>query len=139
MVVNTSSAAQVWQEALRRIESRLSKPSYESFVKAMAPVTLTEEGFVFAVPSRLAKEWVETRYAGLIHGALREVLARNVTIQVTVAEESLPAAPAALPAQRPSDGLPLSPKYTFDKFVIAFAKRLAPAAGLDVAGAPAGG
>ena len=137
MVVNTSSAAQVWQEALRRIESRLSKPSYESFVKAMAPVTLTEEVFVFAVPSRLAKEWVETRYAGLIHGALREVLARNVTIQVTVAEESLPAAPAALPAQRPSEGLPLSPKYTFDTFVIGSGNRFAHAAALAVADAPA--
>src|SRR3990170_4734226 len=137
MVVNTSSAAQVWQEALRRIESRLSKPSYESFVKAMAPVTLTEEVFVFAVPSRLAKEWVETRYAGLIHGALREVLARNVTIQVTVAEESVPAAPAALPAQRPSEGLPLSPKYTFDTFVIGSGNRFAHAAALAVADAPA--
>src|SRR5574341_284076 len=137
MAVDTSSATQVWQEALRRIESRLTKPSYESFVKAMAPVTRTDEVVVFAVPSRLAKEWVETRYAGLIHGVLREVLARNVAIQVTIAEEPPPVAPAVTPAQRPPEGLPLSPKYTFDTFVIGSGNRFAHAAALAVADAPA--
>ncbi|MGH2348782.1 MAG: chromosomal replication initiator protein DnaA [bacterium] len=136
MVVNTSSATQVWQEALRRIESRLSKPSYESFVKAMAPVTLTHDVFVFSVPTRLAKEWVETRYVGLIHGALQEVLARNVAIHVTVTEEPA-AAPPPAPVQRASEGLPLSPKYTFDTFVIGSGNRFAHAAALAVADAPA--
>jgi chromosomal replication initiator protein len=136
MVVNASSATQVWQEALRRIESRLSKPSYESFVKAMAPVTLTDDVFVFSVPTRLAKEWVETRYVGLIHGALQEVLARSVAVHVTVTEEpAVSSAPA--PLQRAPEGLPLSPKYTFDTFVIGSGNRFAHAAALAVADAPA--
>jgi len=97
MAVDTSSASGVWQEALRRIEGRLTKPSFESFVKAMAPVALHDDVFVFSVPSRLAKEWVETRYSSLIHGALREVLARTVSIQVTVAEAPLPTPAAANP------------------------------------------
>jgi chromosomal replication initiator protein len=136
MVVHASSATQVWQEALRRIETRLSKPSYESFVKAMAPVTLTDDVFVFSVPTRLAKEWVETRYVGLIHGALQEVLARNVAIHVTVTEEPAGAPPPA-PVQRAPEGLPLSPKYTFDTFVIGSGNRFAHAAALAVADAPA--
>jgi chromosomal replication initiator protein len=136
MVVHASSATQVWQEALRRIETRLSKPSYESFVKAMAPVTLTDDVFVFSVPTRLAKEWVETRYVGLIHGALQEVLARNVAIHVTVTEEPA-AAPPPAPVQRAPEGLPLSPKYTFDTFVIGSGNRFAHAAALAVADAPA--
>jgi len=136
MVVNTSSATQVWQEALRRIESRLSKPSYESFVKAMAPVTLTDDIFVFSVPTRLAKEWVETRYVGLIHGALQEVLARSVAVHVTVTEEPA-ASPTPAPLQRAPEGLPLSPKYTFDTFVIGSGNRFAHAAALAVADAPA--
>jgi chromosomal replication initiator protein len=136
MVVHASSATQVWQEALRRIETRLSKPSYESFVKAMAPVTLTDDVFVFSVPTRLAKEWVETRYVGLIHGALQEVLARNVAIHVTVTEEPAGPPPPA-PVQRAPEGLPLSPKYTFDTFVIGSGNRFAHAAALAVADAPA--
>ncbi|HEU4798850.1 MAG TPA: chromosomal replication initiator protein DnaA, partial [bacterium] len=134
-----SSASGVWQEALRRIEGRLTKPSFESFVKAMAPVALHGDVFVFSVPSRLAKEWVETRYSALIHGALREVLARAVSIQLTVAEDPPPAAaaPAVSHAQRLPDTLLLSPKYTFDTFVIGSGNRFAHAAAMAVAEAPA--
>jgi len=139
MAVDTSSASGVWQEALRRIEGRLTKPSFESFVKAMAPVTLHGDVFVFSVPSRLAKEWVETRYSALIHGALREVLARAVRIQLTVAEDAPPAAAVTTaPAiQRTPDALQSSPKYTFDTFVIGSGNRFAHAAAMAVAEAPA--
>jgi chromosomal replication initiator protein len=137
MAVNTSSAAGVWQAALRRIEHRLSKPSYESFVKAMVPVTLTDDTFVFTVPTRLAKEWVESRFSGLIHTALQEVLARPVSIQLMVAEGPAPAAAPPAPAPRLPDGLPLSPKYTFDTFVIGSGNRFAHAAAMAVAEAPA--
>ncbi|HWQ14652.1 MAG TPA: chromosomal replication initiator protein DnaA [Roseiflexaceae bacterium] len=138
MAIDTTSAAGVWQEALRRIEGRLTKPSFESFVKAMAPVALQGDVFIFSVPSRLAKEWVETRYSSLIHGALREVLTRSVAIQLTVAEEP-PAKtppPVAAPPRSP-DALPLSPKYTFDTFVIGSGNRFAHAAAMAVADAPA--
>jgi chromosomal replication initiator protein len=136
MAIETTSASGVWQEALRRIEGRLTKPSYESFVKAMAPVSLQGDVFVFSVPSRLAKEWVETRYASLITGALREVLARSVSIQVTVAEYAAPAPPPPTPARVP-DTVQLSPKYTFDTFVIGSGNRFAHAAAMAVAESPA--
>jgi len=136
MVVDATSASGVWQEALRRIEGRLTKPSFESFVKAMAPVSLSGDVFVFSVPSRLAKEWVETRYSALIHGALREVLARAVSVQLTIAEEAVPAAPVTLPP-RPSEALHLSPKYTFDTFVVGSGNRFAHAAAMAVAESPA--
>jgi len=136
MAIDTTSANGIWQEALRRIEGKLTKPSYESFVKAMAPVSLHDDVFLFTVPSRLAKEWVETRYAGMITGTLREVLARNVSIQVTVSETAspppLPPATARLP-----DTVQLSPKYTFDTFVIGSGNRFAHAAATAVAESPA--
>jgi len=139
MVVDTTSASGVWQEALRRIEGRLTKPSFESFVKAMAPVSLHGDTFVFSVPSRLAKEWVETRFSALIHGALREVLARAVSVQLTVAEDhpAPPSLPVPTAATRPSEAPQLSPKYTFDTFVIGSGNRFAHAAAMAVAESPA--
>jgi chromosomal replication initiator protein len=136
MAVDTAAAAGIWQEALRRIEARLSKPTFELYLKNMSPVALQGDTFVFAVPSRHAKEWIESRHAALIHGALQEVLARAVSIQLTVADESpLPHAPAA--ALRTAEGLPLSAKYTFDTFVIGSGNRFAHAAAMAVAEAPA--
>jgi chromosomal replication initiator protein len=132
------SATGVWQEALRRIEDQLSKPSYESFVKAMAPVALRDDTFIFSVPSRFAKEWVEARYAALIHDVLHDVLSRHVAVQFTVVDTAPAAAPPPSEAPlRVLDGLPLSHKYTFDTFVIGSANRFAHAAAMAVAEAPA--
>ena len=136
MAVDTSSAVGIWQEALRRIESRLSKPTYELYLKNMTPLAVRGDTFVFSVPSRHAKEWIESRHASLIHGALQEVLARAITIQLTVVEDG-PAAPAPTAPVRGPDGLPLSPKYTFDTFVIGTGNRFAHAAAMAVAEAPA--
>ncbi len=136
MAVDTSAATGIWQEALRRIEGRLSKPTFELYLKNMAPIALQGDTFVFAVPSRHAKEWIESRHAALIHSALQEVLARAINIQLTVTEDSPPAqAPTAL--VRTAEGLPLSPKYTFDTFVIGSGNRFAHAAAMAVAEAPA--
>ncbi|HVH30054.1 MAG TPA: chromosomal replication initiator protein DnaA [bacterium] len=136
MAVETAAAAGIWQEALRRIEGRLSKPTFELYLKNMSPVALEGDTFVFAVPSRHAKEWIESRHAALIHGALQEVLARAIHIHLTVTEDGpAPQTPAAV--ARTADGLPLSPKYTFDTFVIGSGNRFAHAAAMAVAEAPA--
>src|SRR5271166_478507 len=91
--METQSAAvnQVWQEALTRIESQLSKPSFEAFLKAMRPVTLDRDVFVFSVPSLFAKEWLEGRYLGLIAETLREVLTRGVDVRFVVSDLDAPA------------------------------------------------
>jgi chromosomal replication initiator protein len=136
MAVETAAAAEIWQEALRRIEGHLSKPTFELYLKNMSPVALEGDTFVFAVPSRHAKEWIESRHAALIHGALQEVLARAIHIHLTVTDDGpLPQAPAAV--ARTADGVPLSPKYTFDTFVIGSGNRFAHAAAMAVAEAPA--
>ena len=136
MAVETAAAAEIWQEALRRIEGHLSKPTFELYLKNMSPVALEGDTFVFAVPSRHAKEWIESRHAALIHGALQEVLARAIHIHLTVTDDGpLPQAPAAV--ARTTDGVPLSPKYTFDTFVIGSGNRFAHAAAMAVAEAPA--
>ncbi|HEX9531862.1 MAG TPA: chromosomal replication initiator protein DnaA [bacterium] len=136
MAVDTAAAAGIWQEALRRIEGHLSKPTFELYLKNMSPVALEGDTFVFAVPSRHAKEWIESRHAALIHGALQEVLARAIHIHLTVTDDGpLPQAPAAV--ARTADGVPLSTKYTFDTFVIGSGNRFAHAAAMAVAEAPA--
>jgi chromosomal replication initiator protein len=136
------SPAELWTDALRRIEGQLNKPTMESFLKVMRPVGLQGDTFVFAVPNRFAKDWVEQRLLGVIRGALRAALGRAIEVRVTVAEA--PAPPPAVRAQtapppppRAPEGLHLSPKYTFETFVVGAGNRFAHAAALAVAEAPA--
>src|SRR5437588_11436259 len=80
------AASQVWREALPRIERQLSKPSFETFLKAMRPMALDQGIFVFSVPSLFAKEWVEGRYRRLILDTLEEVLTHGVDVQFVIAD-----------------------------------------------------
>jgi chromosomal replication initiator protein len=146
MDLQSVGAGQVWQEALTRIESQLSKPSFEAFLKAMRPVTLDQDVFVFSVPSVFAKEWLEGRYRGLIAETLREVLTRGVDVRFVVADGD-PAPAAARDRAMSRDGagtrtaspeaLGLTGKYTFETFVVGSGNRFAQAAAHAVAESPA--
>src|SRR5437879_10333350 len=129
MAVDTSSAAGTGHEALGRVEGRLSKPTYQPYLKNMPPLGVHGDTLVFSVPSRHAKEWIESRHAALIHSALQEVLARTITIQLTVVEDAPPTPAPTAPARGP-EGLPLSPKYPFDTVVICTGNRAAHAPAL---------
>lgn len=138
----STNAAQAWQEALSRIESHLSKPSFEAFLKAMRPLSLSHERFTFSVPSQFAKEWLESRYRGLIADTLKDVLSRPVDIHFIVADGELIAPPAAAPdpthrQQTLPSVHPLTARYTFDTFVVGSGNRFAHAAAKAVAEAPA--
>jgi len=136
------SPAELWTDALRRIEGQLNKPTMESFLKVMRPIGLQGDTFVFAVPNRFAKDWVEQRLLGTIRGALRAAVGRTIEVRVTVAEAPAPppvvrAQTAPPPLPRAPEGLHLSPKYTFETFVVGAGNRFAHAAALAVAEAPA--
>jgi chromosomal replication initiator protein len=159
MDVQSITAGQVWQEALTRIESQLSKPSFEAFLKAMRPLALEQDVFVFSVPSMFAKEWLEGRYRGLIVETLREVLTHGVDIRFVVTDgdgNGHGSGAASVPAQATrrvdtaaqtaavqnaaltADGRQaLTGKYTFDTFVVGAGNRFAHAAAKAVAEAPA--
>lgn len=140
MSIDVSPAA-LWTDALQRIEGQLNKPTMESFLKVMRPVGLQDDTFVFAVPNRFAKDWVEQRLLGVVRGALRAAVGRAVDVRITVTEGPAPAPaprPVAMPAPiRMPEGLQLSPKYTFETFVVGAGNRFAHAAALAVAEAPA--
>jgi chromosomal replication initiator protein len=141
MDIQSAAVSQVWQEALSRIETQLSKPSFEAFLKAMHPIALDQDVFVFSVPSLFAKEWLESRYRGLITETLREVLTHGIEVRFVVAdgEVALATPPRDQPTPRAaaSEAPALNLKYTFDTFVIGTGNRFAHAAARAVAETPA--
>lgn len=140
MSIEISSPSELWQAAVHQIEGQINKPSFESFVKAMRPVSFQGDTFTFSVPNRLAKEWIESRYLSLIQTALRGIAGRPVSVNLAVTESQSredSAPPRERLQARAIDGLALSPKYTFDTFVVGGGNRFAHAAARAVAEAPA--
>jgi chromosomal replication initiator protein len=135
-----SRAQQVWQEALARLQERLGRPGLgvEIFLKSARALVLEDEALLVAVPNAMAKEWVEQRYLPALREELRHVLGRPTDVRVVVSDE--PAVPdrPALPRPAPAvEGMHLSPRYTFETFVVGSGNRFAHAAALAVAESPA--
>jgi len=135
-----SSAQDLWQQALVRLQERLGRPGLgvEIFLKSARALALDREALLVAVPNRMAKQWVEERYLPALREELHRVLGRPLDVRVVVSEDPLPEDRPPPPRPAPAvDGMHLSPRYTFETFVVGSGNRFAHAAAVAVAEAPA--
>ncbi|MCM3638800.1 chromosomal replication initiator protein DnaA [Sporosarcina luteola] len=135
----------LWNNVLSKIEDKISRPSFETWLKSTKLMSYGEENVTIAVPNSFAKDWLENHYVHLITGILSELTGEDRLIHFVVPKEmeendfQVPK-PAVKQADRSaiqSASVMLNPKYTFDTFVIGSGNRFAHAASLAVAEAPA--
>ncbi len=135
-----SSAQHVWQQALVRLEERLGRPGLgvQIFLKSARPLAVDQHALLVAVPNRMAKQWVEERYLPALREELSRLVGRPLDLRLVVSQESpeeeLPPPPRPIPS---ADGMHLSPRYTFETFVVGSGNRFAHAAAVAVAESPA--
>ena len=147
----------IWQQTLSILEKEINRPSFETWIKVLAPLSYENGTFEIGANRQIVKEWVETRHLSLIRKALESVAGQPVLVKLAIsqtapAEEPLPPILPQSPVQKisvaPANGpvsfskgedsySPLNPKYTFDSFVIGNSNRFAHAASLAVAEMPA--
>lgn len=138
-----SHTSDIWQHILSIINTKLSKPSFDTWFKATKIVSLNDRSIVISAPTTFAVEWLESRYTKLVATTVFEYLGKQVDVSFVIEESAIPEQtpvfkePTA-PAQVEENGSNmLNPKYTFDTFVIGSGNRFAHAASLAVAEAPA--
>ncbi|CAM4434322.1 MAG: chromosomal replication initiator protein DnaA [Paenibacillus macerans] len=138
-----SHTSEIWQQILAIINTKLSKPSFDTWFKATKIVTMTDKAIVISAPTTFAVEWLESRYTKLVATTIFEFTGKQLDVSFVI-EESAPAEqtqvykepPAPVPSEESVSNM-LNPKYTFDTFVIGSGNRFAHAASLAVAEAPA--
>ncbi|MCM3744546.1 chromosomal replication initiator protein DnaA [Sporosarcina luteola] len=135
----------LWNNVLSKIEDKISRPSFETWLKSTKLMSYGEENVTIAVPNSFAKDWLENHYVHLITGILSELTGEDRLIHFVVPKEMeendfqvpKPAVKQAEKSAIQSASVMLNPKYTFDTFVIGSGNRFAHAASLAVAEAPA--
>lgn len=140
-----SHTLQLWQQVLASIQTKLSKPSFDTWMKSTRALVFNESTVVICAPNTFAKEWLENRYMKLIRSTIEEVTGHQVDLKIVVDDdmgnEALVGKPPAPPVKVAAPEEPfthmLNPKYTFDTFVIGSGNRFAHAASLAVAEVPA--
>ncbi len=137
--------ATIWNNALSIIENKLTKVSFETWLKPIRPIAFYEGTMILQTQSEFAKSQIEKKHSGLITAALKEVMNEDVKITLIVATEFIEQIEPPLETkedgfegQKEEDIGPtmLNPKYTFDAFVVGNSNRFAHAASLAVAESP---
>ncbi|MBT2687238.1 chromosomal replication initiator protein DnaA [Bacillus sp. ISL-47] len=138
--------ADLWNNALANIEKKISKPSFDTWLKSTKAHSLQGDTLVVKAPNEFARDWLEERYSQLISGILYDITGEELGVKFIIPqnqseeEVDLPVPPKKKKTEEDQPELPLTmlnPKYTFDTFVIGSGNRFAHAASLAVAEAPA--
>ncbi|MCR8658469.1 chromosomal replication initiator protein DnaA [Paenibacillus endoradicis] len=140
-----SHTQDLWQQVLSIIQTKLSKPSYDTWFKATKAKFIDDSLLEIIAPTTFAAEWLENKYTNLIKSTLYDYLGQNINIKYSIGEPKSAEQSVVFPSRQPSrvvlaEETPsnmLNPKYTFDTFVIGTNNRFAHAASLAVAEAPA--
>ncbi len=158
-------AEEIWEEALDRVRQEVLRPSFETWLRNSQAVEVDphQQKLIVAVPHEFAKTWISENYSSALEDALYEVMGAQLGLNLVVdldeqedssrdyryqdeaeKENNNPSAGSSQSAptgttQRStaSVGSSLNPKYTFENFVVGSSNRLAHAASLAVAQAPA--
>ncbi|MBB6454422.1 chromosomal replication initiator protein [Salirhabdus euzebyi] len=138
--------AELWTKTLKTIEGKISKPSFDTWLKSTEAKSFHNETIVIAAPNEFARDWLENSYSQLISDTLFEVTGTSLKPKFIIPEteiEEYEPKKNKRPVQNISNATEgtsksmLNSKYTFDTFVIGSGNRFAHAASLAVAEAPA--
>lgn len=138
----------LWDQVLAQMEKKVSKPSYETWLKSTKASSLQGDTLTITAPNEFARDWLEGRYTHLISSVLYEVIGEELFVKFIIPQNQ---SSADLEDQLPADKKKkkrddesneysqymLNNKNTFDTFVIGSGNRFAHAASLAVAEAPA--
>lgn len=137
---------ELWNAALAKIKKKISKPSFDTWLKSTKAHSLKKDSLVIIAPNEFARDWLEERYSQLISGILYEITGEELSVKFIIPQNEIeneldmPASPKPFKKEEEHNEFPQSvliPKYTFDTFVIGSGNRFAHAASLAVAEAPA--
>ena len=146
---------QIWSQVQEELRFQLAKRTYDMWLKNTSVVSADGNTFRIGVPSKLAKDWLEDRFSGLIQETLQAVTGSEVDIDFVIspsvhrpplvsADGDFPAngdnghdngveAPPDAPVITPSE---LNVRFKFSSFVVGHNSQFAHAAAKAVAEAP---
>jgi chromosomal replication initiator protein len=147
-------ADQIWQAALGELQLQMTKATFDTWVKNTHVVSHEDGTFIIGVRNAFTKDWLENRLLTTVKRTLVGIVGRSVEVKFVVWAQEPPESDEALPLLQTIAPLPdelatngtvalfgsptmLTPRYTFDTFVVGSNNRLAHAASLAVAERPA--
>src|SRR5699024_6193492 len=136
----------LWHYMLTEMQSKISEPSYDTWLRQTTAKQLNNDILSVSVPNEFTKNWLVQRYTDVIDDLLNELTGSKLSVTFEIVDEEKEDEAdetveehQQLKQQQHNNHIQnmLNPKYTFDTFVVGAANRFAHAAALAVAEAPA--
>lgn len=142
------SAEQLWQQVLEKLKTKLSRPTFETWIQNATVESFDGERLVLIAPNAFVMNHLQKHYLNLISDVVQEILGSAIAIYLQSQQgENLPFPPGQMDSllqenQIATSGkhalkpIQLNPKYTFYSFVVGPTNRMVHAASLAVAESP---
>jgi chromosomal replication initiator protein len=129
-----------WEQIRNYLRAKVSAESYENWLKSTSFLGMDGRTLLVTVPDRETRGWLETEYAVLVRGVIKD-LALPVGQVIYEIQPERAARPLAAAAPENGHDLEsptsqLNPKFTFDSFVVGTCNQFAHAAARSVATNP---
>jgi len=121
----------IWEAVTERLRDSVPEATFRLWLEPLRAAASEGDTLYIHAPDGI-RAWVERRYAALINQALSQVAAGLREVSFSPPQRAPSATPGSCVEQAA-----LNPNYTFERFVIGEGNRLAHAAALAVAEAPA--
>lgn len=131
---------EIWAKALEVLETELELISYNTWIKPTKPLKIDGRDIILKAENQFSKDFLEGRYLPLIKNAIIQVSNTEFNIIVTTSDNIINENKVATNKADCSDSsvaANLNARYVFESFVVGNSNRMAHAASLAVAEAPA--
>jgi chromosomal replication initiator protein len=139
-----------WLQVLERLQTRLSGPTFDTWIKTAIPEQQADGSLVIRTPNPFARGWIQKYYLKAINEEVEQVLGHTIDIHIMSIQgdddvESMdpeifyPPVETSLPEAATgsrSRGSDLNSKYVFSRLVVGPNNQMAHAASLAVAESP---
>jgi chromosomal replication initiator protein len=137
------TGSNIWDQVLARVETKVNRHSFYTWFKPTAFVSDRDGSIRVRVPNPLFRDWLTKHYAAVIDEALAEVQRPGAPVSFvtddppsSLEQAPPPPEPELEDATAPGDLGILSPRYSFDTFIVGSSNQFAHAACRAVAEAP---
>ena len=124
---------QLWNQVLNDLSQEVSGVSFDTWMKPIKPLALTETSIRLSVPSDINKTMIMTKFRSMLESSIEFAAGRAYELDV-VSEVPVSSPTFSLDPIRQESAL--NPRYTFESFVVGNNSNLAHAACLGVAESP---
>lgn len=127
-----------WNKCLTALKKDLQETFFNTYIRELKPVDVTDDAVVFEVPQKFLIDTIESKYYPLIRKAIIETTGMEYRLHFYLTGEykAKETAPVKEVKEKPVYSSYLSDRYTFDSFVVGDSNRFAYSAAKAVADKP---